>query len=126
MIFYCHKPYSLIKSIFFRVFAFFFSFFFLNPWLFALSLFLTFILSCFYFFFLTIDLNILIPAVIAQIFSPIAKLEIPIVIPSKEVKAEIETHPVIPSINFALFLQQNNLYFQSKSLPYVFDILYLK
>ena len=98
----------------------------MNPWLFAISLFLTFILSCFYFFFITIDLNILIPAVIAQIFSPIAKLEIPIVIPSKEVKAEIETHPVIPSINFALFLQQNNLYFQSKSLPYVFDILYLK
>ena len=37
----------------------------------------------------------LIPAVIAQIFNPIAKLVIPIGIPSKEAKVEIEIRPVI-------------------------------
>ena len=53
------------------------------------------ILSCFFFFFLFIDLYFLIPAVIAQIFYPIAELEIPIEIPSKEENTEIEIHPVI-------------------------------
>ena len=52
------------------------------------------ILSCF-FFFLIIDLYFSIPAVIAQIFNPIAELVIPIGIPTKEAKAEMETHPVI-------------------------------
>ena len=51
--------------------------------------------SCFFFFFLIIDLYFLIPAVIAQIFNPIAKLVIPIEIPTKEAKEEMETHPVI-------------------------------
>ena len=46
-------------------------------------------------FFLIIDLRFLIPAVIAQIFNPIAELVIPIGIPSKEAKVEIEIHPVI-------------------------------
>ena len=45
------------------------------------------------FFFLIIDLYFVIPAVIAQIFNPIAELVIPIGIPSKEGKAEIEIHP---------------------------------
>ena len=45
------------------------------------------ILSCFFFFFLIIDLYFLIPAAIAQIFNPIAELVIPIGIPSKETKA---------------------------------------
>ena len=50
------------------------------------------ILSCLFFFFLIIDLNFLIPAVIAQIFNPIVELVIPILIPSKESKPEIEIH----------------------------------
>ena len=37
----------------------------------------------------------LITATIAQIFNPIAELVIPIGIPSKELKTEIEIHPVI-------------------------------
>ena len=41
------------------------------------------------------DLYFSIPAVIAQIFYPIAELVIPIGIPVKEVQAEIEIHPVI-------------------------------
>ena len=47
-----------------------------------------------FFFFLIIDLYFLIPTVIAEIFNPIAKLVIPIGIPIKEAKAEIEIHPV--------------------------------
>ena len=53
------------------------------------------ILSCFFFFFFIIQLYFLTPAFIEQIFNPIAELVIPIGIPSKEVKAEIEQHPVI-------------------------------
>ena len=52
------------------------------------------ILSSF-FFFLIIDLYLLILAVTAQIFNPIAELVIPIGIPRKEANREIETHPVI-------------------------------
>ena len=37
----------------------------------------------------------LIPAVIAQIFNPIAELLIPVGILTKEAKAEMETEPVI-------------------------------
>ena len=48
-----------------------------------------------FFFFLIIDLYYLIPAVIAQIFNSVAELVIPIGIPIKEAKAEMETHPVI-------------------------------
>ena len=51
------------------------------------------ILSCFCF--LIIDLYFLISAVIAQNFNPIAELVLPIGIPSKEEKADIEIHPVI-------------------------------
>ena len=51
------------------------------------------ILSCF-FFFLIIDLYFLIPAVTAQNFNPTAELVFPIGIPTKEEKAEMETHPV--------------------------------
>ena len=46
-------------------------------------------------FFLIINLNLLIPAAIAQIFNPIAELLIPIGIPNKEAKAEIKIHPII-------------------------------
>ena len=85
-------------------------------------------------FFLIINLYFLINAVIAQIFNRIAELVIPIGIPIKEVKAGIEIRPVIlepkirkftnnlnlykpfcafySSINFVLFLQENNLLFR--------------
>ena len=48
------------------------------------------ILSCFFFFFLIIDLYFLIPVVIAQIFNPITELVIPIGIPTKEKKSRNE------------------------------------
>ena len=48
-----------------------------------------------YFFFFIIDLYFLIPAAIAQIFNPIVERLIPIGIPIKEGKSEIEIHPVI-------------------------------
>ena len=48
-----------------------------------------------FFFFLIIHLYFLIPAVIAQIFNPIAELIIPIGMPVIEAKAEMETQPVI-------------------------------
>ena len=38
---------------------------------------------------------LLIAAVLAQIFNPIAELVIPIEISTKEAKAEMETHPII-------------------------------
>ena len=47
------------------------------------------ILSCFFFFFLIIDLYFLTPAVIAQIFNTIPELVIPTGIPIKEAKAEM-------------------------------------
>ena len=53
------------------------------------------ILSCFFFFFLIIELYFLTSAAIAQIFNPIAEIVIPIGIPIKETKVEIEIHPVI-------------------------------
>ena len=52
------------------------------------SFFLLFIKSCF-----------LIPAFITQFFNPIAELVIPIVMPTKDVKADMETHPVNVEIN---------------------------
>ena len=56
------------------------------------------ILSCFFFFFLIIGL---IPAVIAQIFNAIMELVIPIGIPTKKTKAEMETHPLIVEITIS-------------------------
>ena len=53
------------------------------------------ILSCFFLFFLFIDLHFEIPATITQIFNFIAELVIPIEIPLKEANTETETHPVI-------------------------------
>ena len=47
------------------------------------------------FFFLIIESYFLITGVIAQIFNPIAELLVPIEIPIKEAKAEMEIHPVI-------------------------------
>ena len=51
------------------------------------------ILLCFFFFFSIIDLDILIPAAAAQIFTVVAELAIPIGIPTKKAKGEIETDP---------------------------------
>ena len=59
------------------------------------------ILSCFFLFFLIIDLYILIPAVVRQVFNPIVELAIPIGIPTKEAKAEMETHPIIVEITIS-------------------------
>ena len=50
-------------------------------------------------FFLISDLYILIPAFITRIVNPFAELEIPIGIPTKEAKAEMEKHPVTSEIN---------------------------
>ena len=52
------------------------------------------ILSCFFLFFLIINLYFLIPAVNAQIFNPNAKLEMPTGTPTNEANAEIETYPL--------------------------------
>ena len=52
-------------------------------------------------FFLIIDLHFLIPEVIAQIFNPIAEFIFPIGIPTKEAKAEMETHQVIVEITIS-------------------------
>ena len=51
--------------------------------------------------FLFIDLYFLIPAVITHIFDPIVELAIPIGIPIKEAKAEMETHPVTVEITIS-------------------------
>ena len=58
------------------------------------------ILSCLVFFFLIIDLYFLIPAVTAQTFNPIAELVIPIGIPIKKVKTEIEIHTAIVEVKY--------------------------
>ena len=52
------------------------------------------ILSCFFFFFLIIDLNFLISAAFTQVFNTIAEIVMAIGKRTKEAKAEIETHPV--------------------------------
>ena len=52
------------------------------------------ILSCF--FLLIIDSHFLVAAVIAKIFNPMAEVVVPIGIPSKESKAEIEIHLLTP------------------------------
>ena len=49
------------------------------------------------FFFVIVDLHFFISAVIAQIFNLVAELVIPIGIPIKKAKTEIELHPVIES-----------------------------
>ena len=51
------------------------------------------IVSC-YFFFLIIDLHLLIPAICAQIFNPATELAMPTGIPTNEAKAEMEIHLV--------------------------------
>ena len=52
-------------------------------------------------FFLFIDLYFLIPAVITQMFNPIAELIIPIGFLTKEAKVEMEIHPVTVEIKIS-------------------------
>ena len=52
------------------------------------------VLSCFFFFFLIIDLYFLIHAVITETLIVAVELAIPTGMPIKEAKAEIETHQV--------------------------------
>ena len=49
------------------------------------------ILSCFFFFFIIVDLYFLVSEAIAQHYDPTAELVIPLVIRTKQAKAEIET-----------------------------------
>ena len=51
------------------------------------------ILSCFFIFFLIIDLYFLIPAVITQISNPSAELVMRTGMMTKEAKAKMLTHP---------------------------------
>ena len=57
-------------------------------------------------FLLIIDLNILISTFITQFFNSIAELAISIGIPTKDTKAEMETHPVIVIITIRELLVQ--------------------
>ena len=57
------------------------------------------IFSCFFFLFLLIDLHFLILATIKQSFNTIVELIIPLGIPSKKAKKEIEIHLVIVEAN---------------------------
>ena len=59
------------------------------------------ILSCFFLFFLISDLYFLIPAVIAHIFNATAELAVPIGRPTKEEKAEMDTHPVTAEVKIS-------------------------
>ena len=58
-------------------------------------------LSCCLFFFLIIEFYFLIPAVIKEIFIVLAELAIPTGIPTKEVRAGIETHPVTVEVRIS-------------------------
>ena len=55
----------------------------------------------FLFLFLFIDLYFLIPAVITQNFNPIVELAIPIGLPFKGAKVQMEIHPVIVEITIS-------------------------
>ena len=57
---------------------------------------------CFYFL-LIIDLYFSIPAIIAHIFNPTAKLAIPIGIPTTEVKSKTEAHLVIAKVKISKY-----------------------
>ena len=57
------------------------------------------IISCFFFFFLIIGLYNLIPAFTGQIFNATAKHGMPIGIPTKDARDEIETYPITIEAN---------------------------
>ena len=54
---------------------------------------------CFFFFFLIIDLQFLILAIIVQIFNPVVELIIPLEISTKEAKAEMGIYTVTAKTN---------------------------
>ena len=54
-------------------------------------------------FLLIIDLYFSIPAIIAHIFNPTAKLAMSIGIPTTEVKSKIETHLVTPKVKISKY-----------------------
>ena len=57
----------------------------------------------FFFFFFIINLYFLIATVITHIFNPTVELVIPIGIPAKEEKAEIETYPLTVGVKTTTF-----------------------
>ena len=63
----------------------------------------TFLSCSFYYFYLLtyISLTYTFPAVIMQMFNPIAELVIPIGIPTKEAKVEMEKHSVIVEVTIS-------------------------
>ena len=63
----------------------------------------TTIWSCFFLFFLIIDLYFLIIAAIAQMFNPFVKPVISIGISSKDAKSEIEIHPAIVEAKIRMY-----------------------
>ena len=66
--------------------------------------------------FLIIDLYFLIPAAITQILHPIAELVISIGKPTKQAKAEIETHPLTVEIKISkcsIWLKTYKLFYSS-------------
>ena len=60
---------------------------------------ITLCLPCFLFYFLIIDIYILIATDIARIFNPTAEHKIPIGLPTNKSKLESETHPLIAETN---------------------------
>ena len=60
---------------------------------------ITLCLPCFLFYFLIIDIYILIATDIARIFNPTAEHEIPIGQPTNKSKVESETNPLIAETN---------------------------
>ena len=63
------------------------------------------ILSCFFLFFLIIELYFSVPAVSVDIFNLTAELVIPIEIPTNEAKAEIETQPLTAETKIREYLK---------------------
>ena len=91
------------------------------------------ILSGLFFFFLIAGLYVLYHAVIAKLFNPTAELAMPVEIPTKELKAEIETHRIAkeaknvfslvkgrPNLFVLLTYQLILLYFFNAFLTYFF------
>ena len=91
------------------------------------------ILSGLFFFFLIAGLYVLYPAVITKLFNPTAELAMHLEIPTKELKAEIETHRIAkeaknvfslvkgrPNLFVLLTYQLILLYFFNAFLTYFF------
>ena len=68
------------------------------------------------------DLYFLIPAVIAQIFIPIAELVTPIAIQTKEGKAEMQTRPVIVEIKISKGSWESEIFKEFLKFIKVFEL----